>query len=350
MTNPLQVAQVTRDTPLREALGHLDRASLQILLVTDDRRHLVGVVTDGDVRRALLRGVDLSIPVEAVMNSKPRTVREGCTRSRARSVMRRYSIRQIPVVNEAGEVVDLLMWEDPVTATPETHDESVVIMAGGLGTRLDPFTKILPKAMIPVGDKPIIEMIMERFSSQGFRRFIISVGYKAEIIQAYFGSGEERPYTVEYVMEDKPLGTAGALSMLPNRVTGPLIVTNCDVILEIDLGELLRFHKKRGVALTIVGSLKDFVVPYGVLRADHAGVKIEEKPRFDFLVNTGMYVLDERVLGLCPAQKTMDMTDLVSAVRAAGLRVDSYRYHGPWFDIGQWDAYEHTLRKLREMD
>jgi len=220
---------------------------------------------------------------------------------------------------------------------------------GGKGTRLDPFTKILPKLMIPVRDKPIIELIMERFHHQGFSRFVLCLGYKAEIVRLYF-NGNGRPYEVDFFEEEEPLGTAGALSLIADRLNETFLLTNCDIIVELDYAELVEYHQQRGFGLTVVGALKEFVVPYGVLRPGNDHLEIEEKPNFHFLVNTGLYVVEPAVLTVMPRGVPVDMPEIIKNAKAQGLRVGVYPHHGRWFDVGQWDEYQQTLRHFEKMD
>ncbi|QGP92819.1 Bifunctional protein GlmU [Neomoorella glycerini] len=330
---------------LKLALPRMDRAGLQVLLVGDTERHLLGIITDGDIRRALLRGESLDIPVEQVMQARPRVLLAGVPLDAARRLMLSHNIRHIPLVNNEHQVVDLLLWIDLFGGKVEARPEPVVIMAGGKGTRLDPFTKILPKPMIPLGDKPIVEVLMDRFYDQGFSQFILSVGYKAEVVKLYFNDSNGRPYKVNFVQEEEPLGTAGALGLLRQQLQGTFLVTNCDVIIEMNYGELLRYHQEKGNALTIVGALRDFTIPYGVLRTEAGEFhQIEEKPSFHFLVNTGLYVLEPEILEGLDNSSFIHMTDLIMATKDKGLRVGVYPHHGRWFDIGQWDEYRQTLR------
>lgn len=342
--------KVSPDTALAQALQRMDEAALQILLAVDSTGQLVGTLTDGDVRRALLQGVSLQSPVSSVMNPRPLTLPVGTPCEAAKRLMVRHSIRHVPIVDQNGQVVDLVVWQDLFRPRIEARPEAVVIMAGGQGTRMDPFTKILPKPMIPLRDKPMVEVIIDRLHAQGFGRFILSLGYKAEIIRMYFANGSGRSYEVEFVEEKEPLGTAGALSMLVGSISDSFIVTNCDIIVELDAAHLVEYHREREQALTVVGALKEFTVPYGVLRPENGSFQIQEKPNYHFLVNTGLYVLEPSVLEMVPADTRMDMPDLIAAVQSRGLKTGVYPHHGRWFDIGQWDEYQQTLRVFESMD
>ncbi|OAT80387.1 nucleotidyltransferase family protein [Desulfotomaculum copahuensis] len=335
--------QVPPELPVVQALEKMDRAARQILLVTDGEEHLIGTVTDGDVRRALLEGVNLREPVKRIMNPRPKVLPAGSTPEAVRQLMVECGIRHVPMVDNLGRVVELLMWQEMFLSKTEAHPEKVVIMAGGKGTRLDPFTRILPKPMIPLRDKPIIEVIMDKFYRQGLSQFILCLGYKAEIIRLYF-NGDSRPYNIDFVQEDAPLGTAGALSLLAGSLNKTFLLTNCDIIAEIDYARLLQYHREQQNIITIVGALKEFVVPYGVLRTDDNRFRIEEKPNFHFLVNTGVYVLEPDVLSLVADGKKLDMPDLIHAAQEQNFKIGVYPHHGRWFDIGQWDEYQQTLK------
>lgn len=335
---------------LKLVLPRMDSAGLQVLLVGDAERHLFGIITDGDIRRALLRGESLDVPVRMVMQAQPKVLPAGISLDSARRLMLAHNIRHIPLINNENQVVDLLLWIDLFGSKVEERPEPVVIMAGGKGTRLDPFTKILPKPMIPLGDKPIVEVLMDRFYDQGFSQFILSVGYKAEVIKLYFSDINSRLYQVDFVQEEEPLGTAGALALLRQRLAGTFLVTNCDIIVEMNYVELLRYHREKKNDLTIVGALRDFTVPYGILRTSEGEFQlIEEKPHFHFLVNVGLYVLEPVVLDILENGSPIHMTDLIMSAKEKGLRVGVYPHHGRWFDIGQWDEYRQTLRAFDGM-
>lgn len=330
---------------LAESLPKMDKAGLQVLLVIDDDECLVGIITDGDIRRALLQGFGLKTEVSRIMCFTPRTLPVTATTKEASLLMQRHNIRHIPLVDELDRVQDLIVWTDCFRVPQVKRKEKVVIMAGGKGTRLDPFTRILPKPMIPIGDKPILEIIMDKFYNQGFNDFILSLGYKADIIKMYFAENNKRPYHIEYIIEDEPLGTAGALQLVKDKTEDTFIVVNCDVILEPDFSRLLKHHREQGNTITLVGSVKDFTIPYGVLKTNgQEMVELEEKPSFHFLVNTGMYCLEPKVLDYINNGEAIAMTDLLLRVKERGGKVGVFPYHGQWFDVGQWEDYKNTLR------
>ncbi|MFA5536726.1 MAG: nucleotidyltransferase family protein [Bacillota bacterium] len=336
---------------LSEGLPKMDKSGLQVLLVTDANSHLLGIITDGDIRRALLQGLGFNTPLAQIMQPKPKTLAQGASQKEASKIMQQTTIRQIPIIDTQNKVVDLIVWTDCFRIPQVKRKEKVIIMAGGKGTRLDPFTRILPKPMIPLGDKPIIEVIMDKFHQQGFSNFILSLGYKAEIIKMYFAESNGRPYNVDFILEDKPLGTAGALRLLKEKIKETFLVANCDVIVEADYARLLKHHKEEGNTITLVGSLKDFTIPYGVLKtAEQELIGLEEKPSFHYLVNTGIYCLEPEALDYIDKNEALLMTDLLLRVKDHGGKVGVFPYHGQWFDVGQWEDYQNTMRYFAKVE
>jgi NDP-sugar pyrophosphorylase family protein len=221
-------------------------------------------------------------------------------------------------------------------------------MAGGEGKRLDPFTRILPKPLIPLGDEPIIMLIMKEFAKFGMKHFNISLNDKGRMIKAYFHD-HEMPFQIDYIEEDKPLGTAGALKYMSGKIDRPMFVSNCDIIVRADYTELLKFHNKGEYDLTLVASMRHFVIPYGVCEVGSQGdlIDISEKPEYDFLVNTGLYLLNPETLNLIPNDRAFDMTDLITEVRSNNMKVGVFPVsEKSWADIGQWTEYRETIKTL----
>src|SRR5690606_19208518 len=268
---------VERSTPMREVISVIDKAELQVALVVDDCHHLLGTISDGDVRRALLRGMTLDEAAETVMNSKPIVARSGSTEAAIEALMKRTSLRRIPVVDSNGLLVGLTVPRSEIPS--ETDDKPVVIMAGGLGTRLAELTRDRPKPLLAVGPKPILETIVERFVAQGFTRLIVSVNYKAEMIEAHFGDGSRFGADIEYIHESQRLGTAGGLQHLPLDINSPFIVVNGDVLTTVDYRSLLKYHGESGCIATMGVSYHDVQVPYGVVQvSNHRINSLVEKP------------------------------------------------------------------------
>ncbi len=342
---PLVSASLT----IRQAIEELNRSGKQILLVVSEDGRLIGTITDGDIRRGILRGLSLDDGVDKVMNRSPKFLRQGYSRRDAVAMFMRYRVSRIPVVDEMGRVVDLLLIEDFVENGDKASLPTVVIMAGGKGTRLDPFTKILPKPLIPLGDRPILQVIMDRFYEQGADNFILTLGYKAEIIKLWL-EDTELPYSVHYIVEDAPLGTAGSLRNVVEEfsLNGDFIVSNCDVLVDADFRKILDFHRGHKADATVVGYLMQSKLPYGVIQTDGPDfVGMKEKPYVDALVNTGIYVLSaDAIKESISAGEVVDMPVVLERIRKKGGRVVVYPHHGQFFDVGQWEVYRETLRRM----
>ena len=344
---------IAPEARLQEALQQLEATERKLLFVAGADARLVGTLTDGDVRRWILAGGELDGRVQDVCNPEPFTVSQSSDRAWLKHEMLRRRITGVPVVDDGGRIVnvvflDTLVQDATAGPPPAAIEVPVVIMAGGKGTRLAPFTSVLPKPLIPVGDKTMIEVIVGAFREHGVDDFYLSVNYKSRIIRSYFDELEP-PYSVRYLYEDEPLGTVGALHQLAGKIEGDVIVTNCDVIVRADYGDLLQHHRARGNAITLVASLKHFSIPYGVCEIENGGClkEIREKPAFDFLVNTGLYVFDAGVLDLIPPGRHCDVTDLIALAKADGRRVGVYPIgEKAWIDTGEWSQYRDALTAL----
>jgi dTDP-glucose pyrophosphorylase len=345
--NKLKDILCSPDMTIKQAMVSLSKVRGQLLIVVEEDRKLLGVLADGDIRRAFLKNTPLTTTISKIMNREPKTLLFFSKRLAAKE-MKKYSIKQIPVVDEEGKVQDIILWDDVIDGEiePDKLDNFVFIMAGGRGTRLKPFTKILPKPLIPIGDKPIIEIIMDKCKKYGFYNFIISLNYKSAMIKHYFAENEYDA-SIEFREEDKPLGTAGPLCLVKNYIKEPLIVTNCDVITDIDYSDLLMFHEGKGFKITIVGVVKQFTVPYGVLKTNNGHlVGITEKPEYDFLVNAGVYVIDPEILTLLKDNDCIDMPELLIMTKEKGYSVGVYPFSGEWIDVGQWEDYKKAISHM----
>lgn len=330
---------VSPQTPLREAIARIDAAGTQMALVVDEQRRLLGTLSDGDIRRGLLKGLDLSDAVEQCMYRKPTTIAAGTSDDAALSLMRRRGLHHLPVVDDEGVVVGLRAADDFFVA--RTRDNWVVVMAGGLGTRLRELTRDTPKPMLHVGERPLLETILRGFIDQGFRRFYLSVNYKAELIEQYFGDGSSLGAEIRYLREKQRLGTAGALSLLPETPTAPIIVTNGDLLAKVDFVDMIRRHEEHGAAATMAVREYEFQIPYGVVSEDDGRIeRIEEKPIHRSLVSAGMYVLSAAALQRVPADTQFDMPSLFDTLIAEGQTTRAYTVRGYWLDIGRLPDYE----------
>ena len=304
------------------------------LIVVDDNKNLLGTLTDGDVRRALLKGLGLGEVVRFAMCSNPLICRSLDERDRVCEEAKRKLLKIIPEVDSENKVINVLF----VDRQTDLNNIPVVIMAGGLGTRLGELTKDCPKPMLKIGDKPVLELIIERLLNQGFSNFYISVNYKAEVIEDYFGDGSKFNCKINYLREDKRLGTAGALSLLPKGINEPIVVMNGDVLTKVDFRNLREFHYLHESPLTISVRKYDFKVPYGVINIeDHSVVSLDEKPTQSFFVNAGVYVINSKLLEHIPLNEFYDMTTFVEDVMAKDINVLCFPIVEKWIDIGQVD-------------
>ena len=334
---------------LKEAIKQMDKAALQVLIVVDNENRLLGIITDGDVRRAIINGIDLNNPVETIMSKNPITIPSTTNKTRALKLMKKHEIRHIPVIDKENKIVGLVLWKNFLTngkVAYSSKDTPVVIMAGGKGRRLDPFTKILPKPLIPIGEKPIIELIMDNFRKYGFNKFVISLNYKAEMIKMYFAENPNN-YSIEYVQEKNFLGTIGALSLIKERLSNTFIVSNCDVITDANYDDLLNYHKQNNNHITILGVIRHINIPYGILNMKNGDFEeIIEKPDYHFIVNAGVYILEPKVINLIPENKTMDMPDLLLLAKKKGFKIQVYPMSCSWFDIGEWEEYRKAMEYI----
>lgn len=335
---------VSPETPLRDTIARIDASSSQVALVLDDIGHLAGIVTDGDIRRAILRGQDLSVPTSEVMNRKPSTALVSTTREQLLDQMRRDVFHHMPLVDDEGKVVGLATLDELVGAIERPN--SVIIMAGGLGSRLHPLTEDCPKPMLLVGGKPILETILESFIEQGFRRFYLSVNYKADIIRGHFGDGNHWGAQVEYLHETSRLGTAGALSLLPKIPQDPIIIMNGDLLTRASIDGLLEFHTQNNATATMAVREYDFQVPYGVVQLEGLKIRgIEEKPVQSFFVNAGIYALSPAALKHVPDNVYFDMPTLFEKLIASGETTSAYPLREYWIDIGRMEELERAQQE-----
>lgn len=339
---------VSPETPLADAIAKIDASGLQVALVLAPDDCLLGILTDGNIRRAILAGKSLRVPVSEVMNSQPTAVPAFTPSDEMLALMRRMTIHHLPLVDNAGRVVGLATLDELIGAAERPN--WVVLMAGGLGTRLQPLTDECPKPLLLVGGKPILETIIEGFAEQGFRRIFLSVNHKAEMIRQHFSAGEGWGVHIEYLHETSCLGTAGALSLLPEKASVPVIVMNGDVLTRIDFSSLLQFHQNQGATATMVVREYKFQLPYGVVTLDGAEIQgIEEKPMQRFLVNAGVYVLSPEALEIIPAESAFDMPTLFEQVISAGKRGAAYPLREYWLDIGQISDFEQAQADVQHL-
>jgi dTDP-glucose pyrophosphorylase len=336
-------ALVNPDASLEQAIEVLDKAALRIALVVDDSGILLGTLTDGDVRRALLKHLPLDTPVNKVMNANPKTAAQGWTKSRILALMEQYEVLQLPLVDNEQKVVGLANLHDLLNQ--HRYDNPVFLMAGGLGTRLRPLTNDCPKPMLKVGDKPILEQILLNFVEAGFYRFFISTHYMPEVIREHFGNGEKWGVSIQYVYEDEPLGTGGALGLLPHdEIDLPLFMMNGDLLTSLNIHSFLEFHEHHGSAATMCVREYEHQVPYGVITSEGTQIKsMVEKPVQRFFVNAGIYLLNPELVKSIGPDTRIDMPTLLEQQIDAGKPVNMFPIHEYWLDIGRMDDF-HTAQ------
>jgi dTDP-glucose pyrophosphorylase len=338
-------AILNSDHSIRQAMEVLDRSSLQIALAVDAAGRLVGTVTDGDIRRGLLRGLNLDAPASQVMNAKPKVARMGMTRAEFIELLRRSNLHHLPLVDDAGRLVGLE--SDVELYEGAEKDNWVVLMAGGLGQRLRPLTDDTPKPLLPVGDRPLLEIIINRFTAQGFRKFFISVNYRADLVEAHFGDGAKLGAEIRYLREDQPLGTGGAVGLLPERPTSPFVVMNGDLLTTINFETLVDFHQQHGADLTLCVRRYSHQIPYGVAEIQGGEVvSIVEKPNHECFISGGIYMLSPMVFDRLQPHRRIDMPDLMRELIDDKRRVTAFPVTEYWIDIGRIEDLERARQEI----
>jgi len=328
-------AVLTQGASIKDAITRLNNTGLQIVLVLDENNTLLGTITDGDIRRGLLKGLTLDDAIEGVMRSNSLVVPPEMARDMVLQLMKANRLRQLPIVDASHRVLGLHLWDE--IAIP-SFPNAMVIMAGGLGTRLRPHTESCPKPMLPVAGKPMLEYIIERAKVEGFTHFIIAIQYLGHIIEDYFGNGERFGVRIEYLRETTPLGTAGALSLMNPVPELPFVVTNGDVLSDIRYGELLDFHARHAAVATMAVRLHEWQHPFGVVQTQGVDiVGFEEKPIARTHINAGIYVLSPEALSGMVADSRCDMPTLFEQLQTEGKRTVAYPMHEPWLDVGRPD-------------
>ena len=331
------------DATILGALERLGESQQQIVLVVDDERKLLGTVVDGDIRRAILRRVPLESLITEAMNPNPITAPSGTSREMNLQIMRQEQILHLPLIDEENRVAGVEAMVRLVQKPSVTN--WVVLMLGGKGSRLGPLTEDTPKPLLSVGGQPLLETILKNFSAQGFQKFFFSVNYKAEMISDYFGDGRKWGVKINYISEDAPLGTAGALSLLPERPIEPILVMNGDILTSFDFTQMMSFHMGANVDATMCLREYDFEIPFGVATVDgHRVTKISEKPVQSFFVNAGIYLLNPGAIDAIPVGRAFDMPDLITSLLNEGKTVAAYPLREYWIDIGRLQDFEKAQR------
>ena len=343
---------ITSSATMLIALKQMDDINKRLLIVIEDNGKFKSVVSLGDIQRHLLRSQNFSTLISDIVREVVIVGKTNDDISTIKDLMIRHRIEYMPIVSETKEILKVIFWEDLFNEVQSKHktnlDLPVIIMAGGKGTRLQPITHIIPKPLIPLGEKPIMQIIVEHFRSAGCTNFFFSVGYKANMLKAYFDDIPNKDYDITYYSETKPMGTAGSLSLIKDKITTPFFISNCDIIIEQDYSEIYEYHKTNGNELTAVAFIKNMQIPYGTFEVEEGGLlkSLVEKPEYTFMVNAGMYILEPHLLDEIPENKFFHITHLMEKIIARDGKVGVFPIsEGSWHDIGQWKEYNKTLKK-----
>lgn len=336
---------------LNRALKIMDKERVKLLLVMEDDK-LKGLISIGDIQRKIINNIPLTSSIEGSMKTDYLYSDTFASFESIKEKMLKYRLEFMPIINNARELKNIIFWDEifiDKLQKGNLGDIPVVIMAGGKGTRLKPITNILPKPLIPVGNKTIVEHILQSFTEVGCNHFFMMVNYKADMIVHYFNELNDIQFNIEFVREPKFLGTAGSLYLLREKLNSTFFVNNCDIIIDADYKEILNFHNDNNNFITIVGIVKHYQIEYGVLDTAENGVliNIKEKPEYTFIINSGMYILNPQSLNLIPENEFFHITDLIETARGKGYKIGVFPLsEGSWMDIGEWKEYNATARKL----
>lgn len=339
---------IDEEKTLVEAMKLLDEVAKKILFVTKDD-NFVASITDGDIRRWILKKGNLDAKVKDIANYNPKYLKED-DKHKAKNYMKKYKIDPIPIIDKNKKIISIVFLKDKDIRVGKDLDIPVIIMAGGFGTRLYPYTKILPKPLIPIGDIPITEHIINRFNEYGCKDFTLIVNHKKNMIKAYFNEIEKN-YTVSYAEEDIPLGTGGGLSLLKGKINSTFILSNCDILIDTDYEKLYEFHKKEKNLITMICSLKNVKIPYGVVEINDKGEieEMKEKPELSFFTNTGVYIVEPKIIEELKENEKIGFPDIINKYKELGEKIGIYPIsENSWLDMGQFDQMEEMRRVLEK--
>lgn len=336
---------IDRNATILTALKQMDVVSRKLLIVMDGM-HYKSLLSIGDIQRAIIKGESMETPIESILRPDTKVASVHQDLSEIEQYVKDHKNEFMPIVDDERNLVDVVFWDElfqtKIHHRTEDFNLPVIIMAGGQGTRLRPLTNVLPKPLIPIGEQTMLEDIMDRFVECGCHDFYISVNYKAETIKRYLDNLGKPQYNIGYFQEDKPLGTAGSLHLLNHRINDTFFVSNCDIIIDEDYGEILRYHRDNHNEITVVAAIKNMSIPYGTLETKEDGLlsDIKEKPEYTFKINTGMYILEPHLINEIPEDEFYHITFLIEKLAKEGRRVGVYPINeGSWTDIGNWEEY-----------
>lgn len=353
LSKKLERVKISSSVSIRDAFSKMDSDNVRLLCITDSNGYC-GILSAGDVQRAIIANKSLETSViEVTRKEGVRLAHVDDDFDSVKNLMLKFRTEFMPVLNDEGGLVDVHFWDDVFSSSEQPSkgqiDLPVVIMAGGKGTRLKPFSNILPKPLFPLGEKTIVETIMDKFHDVGCKRFLFSVNYKADFIQSYFDQLEGGDYRIEYFKEDQPLGTAGSLHLMKGKINETFFVSNCDIVIDADYSEILNYHREQKNEITMVVSLKHIKIPYGTVETTEGGqvTSLVEKPELTYMINAGLYLLEPLLIGEIPEGEHYHITDLIDAVRNRGGKVGAFPIsEKSWCDIGEWTEYKRTLGVL----
>ena len=341
--------QIDYEASILSALKQMDTVCHKLLIVTKDEK-FYRLLSIGDIQRAIIKNSSLDLPIKNILRNVTTAVsiHEDIDAVKASMLERKNEF--MPIVDDDNNIVDIIFWED--LFDPKEREEyqqlglPVIIMAGGQGTRLRPLTNVIPKPLIPIGEQTMIEDIMDRFLECGCKQFYISVNYKADIIKWYLENDSSKKYDVTYFQEDKPLGTAGSLHLLKDKIKSTFFVSNCDMLIDENYGKILNYHRENNNEITVVAAIKDINIPYGTLKTKNDGLldSLQEKPDLTFKINTGMYILEPHLINEIPSDRIYHITYLIEKLVNENRRVGVYPIsEGSWIDVGNWNEYIHQF-------
>lgn len=349
MKSKIEALSIDSQSSILLALKRMDAMNRKLLIVTEMEK-FKSLLSIGDIQRAIIQNRDLKEPINNILRAEVKVAHQAEDREAIKTNMRERRNEFMPIIDSQGKVIEIIFWED-LFETSKIKDNSlkdipVVIMAGGKGSRLQPLTNVLPKALIPIGKQTIIEDIMDRFADFGCRDFYVSLNYKADMIRQYIKENKSS-YNITYCQETQPLGTAGSLYLLKNSIQSSFFVSNCDILIDEDYGEILKYHRENHNEITVIGALKSMSLPYGSLETTKGGVlkALSEKPEYTFKINTGMYVLEPQLLHEIPENQFYDITELMQYLLDKQRKVGVFPINqGSWIDIGNWDEYLQIIK------
>ena len=359
MINPevqLQIKNfsICKSAPIGAAIKLMDKVNRKLLIVTDHGQDYVNIISIGDIQRSLIKNQNFDVTVGAVLRTNTTVASSKMGNEEIKKLMLHHRTEFMPVLDN-NKLVKVVFWED-LFATKHIpckakYDIPVVIMAGGKGTRMRPITNVIPKPLIPIGEKAIVEHIVNRFVDLGSKRFFFSINYLGEMIKNYFKRISDKPYSVDFFTEDKPLGTAGSLHLMEDQLKETFIVSNCDILVDQDYSEIIQYHRENEFQITMVAAIKNYGIPYGTLELGEGGklISLSEKPQMNYFINAGLYIIEPAALQYIPENSFYHITHLIEKLINQGEKVGVFPVsEGAWSDIGEWDVYQETLERFGE--